>query len=446
MDNILQDFCYNLRNAGVRLSVSETLDAIKAVKHIGYGDKESFKYALNAALIKTREDNIIFEKLFESFFNIKLFDLGHNKEEFDALKDLDKKWSDLTESIINQDDRQFLDIFNKAIDTSKLEQMTYSTQQGMYVQKMMEQIGIKSFDEDMAFISEMKIPGSQAMLSVLEKKKKDILAFTEDYVKSQYELREGRRSKDTLQNRLKTTHFGALEGNQIEEMKEIIDRFAKKIYARYSKRKKDYKRGILDIKKTIRKNGSYDGMLFNLQWRYKKINRPDVFVICDISNSVRYVSHFMLLFLYSLNDTLLKIRSFVMCTDLVEVSSVFKEYKAEEALDRIYRGEDLDIMLGYTDYGQSFADFKEICWKSIKKTSTIIILGDARNNESNPHVEILKELREKCKTLIWLNPERRPMWGTNDSEMDAYLPYCHVAEECNTIEQLDKVLNSIFDN
>jgi len=67
MDNILQDFCYNLRNAGVRLSVSETLDAIKAVKHIGYGDKESFKYALNAALIKTREDNIIFEKLFESF-------------------------------------------------------------------------------------------------------------------------------------------------------------------------------------------------------------------------------------------------------------------------------------------------------------------------------------------------------------------------------------------
>jgi hypothetical protein len=444
MDNILLDFCFNLRNEGVRISVLETIDAITTIKHIGYGDKESFKYALSAALIKSEEDALIFEKQFESFFNIKLFDLDYNHGIFDAAKTPEKKWSDLTESIINKDDSQFLELFNKAIDISGLDEMRYRIQQGMYVQKIMDQMGIKNLEGDITYLSKMKIPGVESMVSALEKKKKDLLDFIDAYVKSQYELREGRRNKDTLENRLQYTRFAELKEHEMEEMKTIINRFVKKIYARYSKRKVNYKKGFLDVKKTIRKNSSTDGMLFDIQWRFKKINRPDVYVICDISNSVRYASHFMLLFLYSLNKTLLKIRSFVMCSDLVEVSHVFKEYDAEEALDRIYSGKDLDILLGYTDYGESFKDFKEICGNAINKKSTIIILGDARNNDTNPHIEILKEIKDKYKTLIWLNPEKRLLWGTSDSEMDRYLPYCDIAEECNTIDQLNKTLNDIF--
>ncbi len=444
MDNIILDFCYNLRNAGVRISVLETIDAISAIKLIGFTDRISFKYALSTALIKSEEDILIFEKQFESFFNVKLFDLDYSDGNFDVAKALDKEWSDLTESIINKDDRQFLELFNKAIDSSRLNEMQYRTQQGMYVQKIMDQIGVKNLEEDITYLSETKIPGAQSMVSALEKKKKDLQEFTETYVKNQYELREGKRNKNTLENRLQDTRFADLKEHEMEDMKAIINRFVKKIYSRYSKRKKNYKKGFLDIKKTLRKNSSNDGMLFDIQWRFKKINRPDIFVICDISNSVRYASHFMLLFLYSLNETLLKIRSFVMCSDLVEVSHVFKEYEAEEALDRIYSGEDLDILLGYTDYGESFKDFKEICGKSINKKSTIIILGDARNNDTNPHIEILKEIKDKCKTLIWLNPERRLLWGTSDSEMDRYLPYCDIAEECNTIGQLNKILNDIF--
>lgn len=444
MDNIILDFCYNLRNAGVRISVLETIDAITAIKHIGYSDKESFKYALSTALVKSEEDILIFDKQFESFFNVKLFDMGYSEENVGVVKALDKEWDDLTESIINKDDRQFLELFNKAIDSSRLDEMQYRTQQGMYVQKIMDQIGVKNLEEDIVFLSESKIPGTESMVSALEKKKRDLQEFTEAYVKSQYELRESKRNKNALENRLQDTRFAELKEHEMEAMKVIINRFVKKIYSRYSKRKRNYKKGFLDIKKTLRKNSSNDGMLFDIQWRFKKINRPDIFVICDISNSVRYASHFMLLFLYSLNETLLKIRSFVMCSDLVEVSHVFKEYEVEEALDRIYSGEDLDILLGYTDYGESFKDFKEICGKSINKKSTIIILGDARNNDTNPHIEILKEIKDKCKTLIWLNPEKKLLWGTSDSEMDRYLPYCDIAEECNTIGQLNKILNDIF--
>ncbi|HBH12698.1 MAG TPA: hypothetical protein DDX29_06265 [Clostridiales bacterium] len=444
MDNIILDFCYNLRNAGVRISVLETIDAITAIKHIGFGDKESFKYALSTALIKSEEDILIFEKQFESFFNIKLFNMDYSDGNLDTVKTLDKEWSNLTASIINKDDRQFLELFNKAVDSSRLNEMQYRTQQGMYVQKIMDQIGLKNFEEDLIYLSQRKIPGTESMVSALEKRKKDLWEFVENYVKSQYELHEGRRNEHSLENRLQDTRFAELKEHEMESMKTIINRFVKKIYSQYSKRKKNYKKGFLDIKKTLRKNSSNDGMLFDIQWRFKKINRPDIFVICDISNSVRYASHFMLLFLYSLNNTLLKIRSFVMYSDLVEVSHIFKEYEVEEALDRIYSGEDLDILLGYTDYGESFKDFKEICGKSINKKSTIIILGDARNNDTNPHIEILKEIKDKCKKLIWLNPEKKLLWGTSDSEMDRYLPYCDIAEECNTIGQLNKVLNDIF--
>ncbi|MFA5527983.1 MAG: VWA domain-containing protein [Peptostreptococcales bacterium] len=446
MENILGDFCYSLRNAGVRISVSETIDAITAVKHIGYSDQESFKYGLKAALVKTQEDSEIFDRLFFDFFKMKSDFILKGEDVFDIAKSSDKELSELMQAIIGKDDRKFFDLFDNAVDISKLDEMAYSTQQGIYVQKILDQLGMKEFDEDLTNFAQMKVPGAIPMVTALQKKKRDILEYTEDYVRNKYELKEGRRTKNEFQERIKQTNFKELKPHEIEEMKVIINKFVKKIYTRFSKRKKNYRKGILDIKRTIRKNASHEGLLFDLQWRYKKVNRPDIFVICDISKSVRHVSHFMLLFLYSLNEILLKIRSFVMCTGLVEISHVFKEFKAEEALERIYAGEDLDIMFGYTDYGEAFKDFRDLCIKSIKKTSTIIILGDARNNDSNPRVEILKEIKDKCKTLIWLNPEKRKLWGTNDSEMDVYLPYCDIAEECNTIAQLDRVLNDIFKN
>ena len=175
----------------------------------------------------------------------------------------------------------------------------------------------------------------------------------------------------------------------------------------------------------------------------EKIVTPDFF-FCTYHKyafSVENVVRFFLLFLYSLNDSLAKVRSYVFCSNMVEVSHVFENYRIEEALDRILKGKGLDLMMASTDYGQAFADFKEKWLEKVTNKTTIMILGDARNNFGKPRTEILKLIQERSKRIVWLNPEPKSFWGTGDSEMKRYLPYCFLAKECSTVNHIKRVVD-----
>jgi len=212
----------------------------------------------------------------------------------------------------------------------------------------------------------------------------------------------------------------------------------------HSRRRKTSKRGWLDLKKTLRENVAYQGLLFDPRWRAKKIDRPDIVALCDVSRSVEAVARFMLLFLYSLNEAVARIRSFIFCSNLVEVSHVFEEYQVEEALVRLQRGFGLGLKFGGTDYGQVFRDFKKNWLDLLSNRTTVLILGDARNNYGDPQTDILRLIDERSKRLIWLNPEPPAFWGTGDSEMRRYLPHCFLAKECSTVNDLQRVVDFLL--
>ena len=176
---------------------------------------------------------------------------------------------------------------------------------------------------------------------------------------------------------------------------------AKKLIAIHSKRRKTYKRGQLDVRKTLRHNMQYDGMFFDLRWKASKVDRPKVMCICDVSGSVSNYSRFLLMFLYSLASILPKARSFAFSSDLGEVTRLFEDSSLEDALSKTMR----DYGNGSTDYGRMFQDFKNHCMDDVNNKTTIIILGDARNNYGDARAEILREMYDKAKRVIWLNPE-----------------------------------------
>jgi uncharacterized protein with von Willebrand factor type A (vWA) domain len=152
----------------------------------------------------------------------------------------------------------------------------------------------------------------------------------------------------------------------------------------------------------------------------------------------------MLLFLYSLNEAVAKISSFVFCSNLVEVTHVFEQYRVEEALVRLQKGTGLGLRLGRTDYGQAFRDFKENWFAVLTHTTTVLILGDARNNYGDPRTDVLKLIHERAKRVVWLNPEPLSFWGTGDSEMKKYIPYCYLAKECSTVKHLERVVDFLL--
>jgi uncharacterized protein with von Willebrand factor type A (vWA) domain len=163
-------------------------------------------------------------------------------------------------------------------------------------------------------------------------------------------------------------------------------------------------------------------------------------VLCDISRSVEAVSRFMLLFLYSLNEEIAKIRSFVFCSNMAEVSHLFEDYGVGEALVRLQQGTGLGVSLGRTDYGQAFRDLKETGLERIGRRTTVLILGDARNNYGAPETGILSLMHQRARRVIWLNPESPAFWGIGDSEMKRYLPFCTLARECSSVNHLERAI------
>src|SRR4051794_23238788 len=60
-----------LRDAGLPVSLTENLDAMQAVRHIPLSDREAFKYALAATLVKNNAHWRAFETVFEVYFSLR---------------------------------------------------------------------------------------------------------------------------------------------------------------------------------------------------------------------------------------------------------------------------------------------------------------------------------------------------------------------------------------
>jgi hypothetical protein len=170
------------------------------------------------------------------------------------------------------------------------------------------------------------------------------------------------------------------------------------------------------------------------------VNRPDVVILCDVSRSMSTVVRFCLLMLYGLNEVVARIRSFVFCSSLLEVSHVFESCPVAVAVERLRTGEGLDIHMGRTDYGSAFWDFTNKHLDAVTGKTTVIVLGDARSNYGDPADELMKKIAERCRRLIWLNPESPPMWGTGDSEMKRYMRHCDMVMECSTLRHLEQLV------
>lgn len=199
-------------------------------------------------------------------------------------------------------------------------------------------------------------------------------------------------------------------------------------------------RGLLDVRRTLARNIRHDGILFEPQWRSKRIDRPNVVVVCDVSGSVRAYAKFLLLFLYSLADVLPRVRSFAFSYRLGEVTELFRQHDFDDAVAATLE----TLGMGSTDYGLAFEELERLCYDSVDHRTTLIVLGDARSNYAEPRADILKRFSERVRQVIWLNPEFAGRWGSGDSVMPRYKPYCTVAETTRTIDDLERVVERLL--
>jgi uncharacterized protein with von Willebrand factor type A (vWA) domain len=449
MESTLTGFITALRNCGVRISTSETIDAVNALELLGYENPTVLKSSLAATLAKSAPERETFSDCFDRFFALDRMVEERRGKDDDPDSGSDSNWdsdldlelpegiSPLTRMALQGDSTGLALAMREAARATDLSGIRYFTQKGRYIQRVMNQMGLEGLNGDMARLSGSG--GSGDVARQLGRARSELFDMVRDYVERQLSLFAPFASGRMAEEVLKDVKLSNIEQRDYQRIHAIVRKMIKRLYTVYSRRRKLARVGRIDFKRTLRENVANQGVLFDLKWKRKKVDRPDVMAICDVSRSVRYVSRFFLLFLYSLNEVVSRIRTFAFCSNLVEVSYIFEEYPLDEAIARLDTGTGVPISVGLTDYARALTDFKDHYLQNVTRRTVVFVLGDARNNYDDPRADLLKLVARKCRRIIWLNPEAPGLWGTGDSVMPAYLPHCSLARECNTLSHLEGV-------
>jgi uncharacterized protein with von Willebrand factor type A (vWA) domain len=260
-----------------------------------------------------------------------------------------------------------------------------------------------------------------------------------DRVDRAYMVHASGDAEDMLDEALSNMSLGNVDQHHRDRLKRLLEKMTRKLAARHGRIRKRVKRGQLAVPATLRKAMATDGVPFQPQWKKNLRRKPQILILCDVSGSVAAYAKFLLLFIYSLQDILPRTRSFAFSSNLGEVTETLRSLPVETAIERV------NLKYGgATDYARAFDDFAALAMADINRVTTVIILGDARNNNTDPRLDLLAEIRSRCKQLIWLNPESQRSWGTGDSEMRGVSKHCDVAAECSTLKQLERVIDNLL--
>ena len=446
MVDFLRDFIHILRSSDLRVSTSESIDAMNVVSEIGFDNKSLLRDSLSFSLAKTLREKEIFNECFDNFFKENYMNLKHNELpqekleediELEELNNLEKKQKNLEELYKNSDKTSLMTAMALAARDANLQDIKLFTQVGMFTRKIFDEMGLETLNND---IFQASRQGNIERESELKNIRESLRLEIRDYVENQVKLRTTNAGKQLREDALSQMRLTQADKSDYQIMSGIIKKMARRLISVHSRRKRKSQRGMLDIRSTIRANQEYDGILFETIWKKTKVDRPKIVALCDVSGSVANVSRFFLMFLHSLTEILPNVRTFAFSNKAGEVTDLFenKDIEVAAAETLLLNGG------GSTDYGQAFVDLEGLLENNIDRKTTVIILGDARSNYGDPRCDVLKTIQEKSKRILFLNPEPKSVWGTGDSEMLRFVPYCSKSKVCSSLFDLERVVDDML--
>ena len=453
---MIADFIRVLRAADVRVSPAEAIDAADVIGAVGFDDRDILKYALSQCLAKTEPEKRAFETCFDSYFTLPDMaqapqpetdpetedDAGQKtdgvEDETGGGREATPEGENSLAQMIEQNNQAGLQAaLADAAAASGLDDARLFTQQGMFTRRILDAMGLEALD---ATISQMRAEGNDARRQQLESGRAQVFEEVSEFVERQIAMRTKNAGRLLREEALSRIRLGNLDKSDMKIMRELIRKLAKRLATRHARRRKKAQRGMLDVRRTMRRNMSNDGLLFNLHWKRIKVERPRLVVMCDVSGSVAAVSRFFLMFLYSLDEVMPRTRSFVFSNRAGEISDKMAAGDMDEVMTQALR----DYGGGSTDYGMAMEDLAQAVLDEMDHRTTLLVLGDARSNFGDPGHLILKEMATRARRVIWLNPEPEASWNTGDSEMRRLGAYCSHVQVCNSVRDVERVLDNLL--
>lgn len=451
----LRRFLHVARGAGLRVSAAEGIDAARAVDVVGFADRAVLKDTLSLVLAKTPDEKSLFDECFDLYFKRDAFAAPDEHEappRFSAGEPPPPmaggegmgsgSGAALGELLLSEDRAALATALEQAARDAGLENIRFFTQKNLYARRILDRMGLRALEREIEANRQAGAPDLIRRADRLQTRLEYLRDQVRDFVERHLVLFARGDTEAFREELLKSARLSNLERRDLERMRVLVRAIAKRLAARYAKTRRRRLRGQLDTRRTLRRNMGWGGVPFITVWKQKRIEKPRVMVLCDVSGSVAPMAQFLLMFLYAVHEALSDIRSFAFAGSLIEVSDILEKEAIEAAISKVMQ------LIGYgsSNYGNSLADFEDGWGSQVTNKTTLIILGDARGNRTDPRVEIMQRLSLRAKRIIWLNPEYRSAWGTGDSDMYRYKPFCGLVTVCNTLRHLERVVTDLLED
>jgi uncharacterized protein with von Willebrand factor type A (vWA) domain len=462
METRVVEFVEVLRQNGLKVALTETRDAVEAIAVAGVDEPERFRSTLRATLCKRSSDVATFDRAFELFFTgaVKMLQdldrsLAQRIEEEGLLEGDELKmivWmlehlagqlSPLTQAAMQGDRGRLAHLFRQAtlqLDFSKVQN---ALQTGFYSRRLLSGAGFERMRSDVEAINaELEARGVSARgIEVVSRHLGAAMRKVEEAARAETGRQitaRLRRAQPGVQD--KPLHL--LTRTELEVAQRSVRALADKLKSRLIRRQRSKKKGQLNPRRTLRRNLSSGGVPMVPQFRSRRPARPDVMVLCDVSDSVRVTSRLMLLFTFTLQALFTRVRSFIFVSELGEVTRFFKDAEPEEAIDAATQSNVISLASN-SNYGHALAEFTRAYLGSVTRRTTVFVIGDGRNNHNPANAWALEDIKRKAKRVVWICTEPRQNWGFGDSEMLVYEKACSQVVTVQTLADLEKIAQQL---
>ncbi|WP_018634870.1 vWA domain-containing protein [Parafrankia elaeagni] len=464
-------FTAALRRANVPVSSAETVDAVRAVGAVGWADRNAVRSAFAATMCKRPLYRNAFDSLFDLYFPPRIGDgvaladadgpagpaLASDGQAGDApeltpqeLEELRRAMRDmLRDALLDGDDDRLRDLARRSVSAFGAAQ-NGPGQRSYFIYRVLRAMSPETLIADLlaAMLGEDERGGLGERIA--RQTIADRIKAFEDMVSSEVRRRMAEErgieavEKSAVKPLADQVDFLRASQRDLVELRRQVYPLARRLATRLTARRRLGRSGRLDFRRTVRASLATGGVPMETKHRPHKPHKPELVVLCDVSGSVSSFAHFTLMLTHALREQFSKVRAFAFIDTTDEVTRFLRGLDLGDMMARIATEADLVWFDGHSDYGHAIDVFAEKYPDAVGPRTSLLILGDARNNYRATSAAVFRRLCAQARHSYWLNPEPRSYWGSGDSATGAYADFVDEMVECRNVEQLQHFIERLL--
>lgn len=452
----LAHFVAILRGLGLRTGTAELNDALRALALVDVLDREQFRLALRSTLVKKQRDLKPFDLAFDYFFVPSATKQQRRQEQALETEEQQRLMDESASEIKEGVSRSGGEWAGGAVEQLNLtpEQLeTYARLQEKERQRirdLLENYRGNPVNDPSHLIAQVVEASLDYWRYYLNRQQEEEQGYCRqgpevsctgveevDEVIQQVARDLGEEPEESLLERDMRSIVEQEMPQLLVQLRKMARRLATGLSRRYrSSRKKQ----AIDIRRTVRGSVRYGGMPLYLRYRGKRVQKPRLVLISDVSASMAPYARIIIPFIYGLSDVVRDIETFIFAEDLERITPQLQRRMGlantmtEVMVESGQWGKTTNLAVALDTFLARHSHL-------LNRNTFVIIISDTKTMEPDRAARLLGVIRRQVKDVLWLNTLPRSQWSEVRT-VEMFQKQVRLLES-NTLAQLEKSLGHL---